>query len=226
MITLTYLWQQPSDFDKNTILLRSLKSDQSLFYSLTYRSISVLFEILVTLGQTDLESHRDKSKNPLVAEKESELANAKREIKELKKENQMNQDLVLQKNKLKKKLEECETYAKDLKTKNENLKSEIQIMKNMKEKRFVTNLSRWSRKVLDILIVCGKKTINIISIFSEKLKALISKDPTEGKKDRENVQERQEKDRGWATNRGQGKDRGRGKHRGRGHCHRNPHNTI
>ena len=226
MITLTYLWQQPSDFDKNTILLRSLKSDQSLFYSLTYRSISVLFEILVTLGQTDLESHRDKSKNPLVAEKESELANAKREIKELKKENQMNQDLVLQKNKLKKKLEECETYAKDLKTKNENLKSEIQIMKNMKEKRFVTNLSRWSRKVLDILVVCGEKTINIISIFSEKLKALISKDPTEGKKDRENVQERQEKDRGWATNRGQGKDRGRGKHRGRGHCHRNPHNTI
>ena len=148
MITLTYLWQQLSDFDKNTILLRSLKSDQSLFYSLTYRSISVLFEILVTLGQTDLESHRDKSKNPLVAEKESELANAKREIKELKKENQMNQDLVLQKNKLKKKLEECETYAKDLKAKNENLKSEIQIMKNIQEKRFVPK----SISLVEILI--------------------------------------------------------------------------
>ena len=49
----------------------------------------------------------------------------------------MNQDLVVQKNKLKKKLEECEIYAKDLKTKNENLKSEIQIMKNIQEKRFV-----------------------------------------------------------------------------------------
>ena len=47
----------------------------------------------------------------------------------------MNQDLVVQKNKLKKKLEECEIYAKDLKTKNENLKSEIQIMKNIQEKR-------------------------------------------------------------------------------------------
>ena len=79
----------------------------------------------------------------MVAEKESELETAKREIKELKKENQKNQDLVVQKNKLKKKLEECEAYAKDLKTKNENLRSEIQIMKNIKEKRFVPNQSRW-----------------------------------------------------------------------------------
>ena len=55
----------------------------------------------------------------------------------------MNQDLVVQKNKLKKKLEECETYAKDLKAKNENLKSEIQIMKNIQEKRFVPNRSHW-----------------------------------------------------------------------------------
>ena len=111
------------------------------------------YSVTATLGQTDLAqiiqvkrsstTHHDKSKNPLVAEKESELETAKREIKELKKENQKNQDLVVQKNKLKKKLEECEAYAKDLKTKNENLRSEIQIMKNIKEKRFVPNQSRW-----------------------------------------------------------------------------------
>ena len=58
------------------------------------------------------------------------------------------------------------------------------------------------------------------------MKALISKDPTEGNEDRENLQIRREKDRGWVTNRGRSTDQGRGKHRGRGQNHRKPRNSL
>ena len=62
----------------------------------------------------------------------------------MKKENQKNRDLLDQKNKLKKNLEDQEKYSKDLKTKNEALKSEIQIMKSIQEKWLVTYYSHWS----------------------------------------------------------------------------------
>ena len=69
------------------------------------------------------------------------MEEAKREIKELKKENQKNRELSDQRNKLKKKLEEQEKYSKDLKTKNELLKSELQIMKSIRDKRLVNSQS-------------------------------------------------------------------------------------
>ena len=76
-----------------------------------------------------------KVKTPREADKDSELEKAKREIKELQNENQKNQDLATQMNKLKKKLQEQEKYSKDLKTKNDQLKSEVQVMKNILEKK-------------------------------------------------------------------------------------------
>ena len=114
---------------------------------------------------------------------------AKREIKELKKENQKNRDLLDQKNKLKKKLEDQEKYSKDLKTKNEALKSEIQIMKSIQEKWLVNPHTILIGPPID-------QSVNVI--FSAKLKAVTKKNKVEspqlGKAQRK---------------RGRGKDRGR-----------------
>lgn len=129
------------------------------------------------------------SNNPFEGDKESELDKAKREIKELKKENQKNRDLLDQRNKLKKKLEEQEKYSKDLKTKNEVLKSEIQIMKSIRDKRLVNSQSILIGPPID-------QSVNVI--FSAKLKAVTKENKVEstqlGKAQRK---------------RGRGKDRGR-----------------
>ena len=93
--------------------------------------------------------------NPIEGDKETELEEAKREIKELKKENQKNRELLDQRNKLKKKLEEQEKYSKDLKTKNEALKNEIQIMKSIRDKRLVNSQT-----------ICIGPTINQLTLFS------------------------------------------------------------
>ena len=109
-------------------------------------------------------------KNPYKGDKETELEQAKREIKELKKENQQNRDLLDQKNKLKKKLEEQEKYSKDLKTKNEALKSEIQIMKSIQEKRLVNSQTIRIGPTID-------QSANVV--FSAKLKALTEENKVE-----------------------------------------------
>ena len=128
-------------------------------------------------------------KTPYKGDKETELEQAKREIKELKKENQQNRDLLDQKNKLKKKLEEQEKYSKDLKTKNEALKSEIQIMKSIQEKRLVNSQTIRIGPTID-------QSANVV--FSAKLKALTK----ENKVESQQLAKAQRK-------RGRGKGRGR-----------------
>ena len=128
-------------------------------------------------------------KPPYKGDKETELEQAKREIKELKKENQQNRDLLDQKNKLKKKLEEQEKYSKDLKTKNEALKSEIQIMKSIQEKRLVNSQTIRIGPTID-------QSANVV--FSAKLKALTEENKVESSQ----LGKAQRK-------RGRGKDRGR-----------------
>ena len=67
-------------------------------------------------------------------------------------------------------MEEQEKYSKDLKTKNEALKSEIQIMKSIQEKRLVNSQTIRIRPTID-------QSVNVI--FSAKLKAVTKENKVE-----------------------------------------------
>lgn len=127
------------------------------------------------------------------------MEEAKREIKELKKENQKNRELSDQRNKLKKKLEEQEKYSKDLKTKNELLKSELQIMKSIRDKRLVNSQTIFSFVPL--------KAIQQKVILSAKLKAL-TKDHKEESPHQGQIQRKRGKDRRRRKEHGERKDHG------------------